>query len=89
MDTNPTPTGPAGTSPRPLVRPQSGRLVAGVCAGVADYLHLDPLLIRLAMVLLTVLGGSGLAIYLAAWLLIPEQGAHESIAERALGRSRR
>lgn len=85
MDTNPTPTGPAGTSPRPLVRPQSGRLVAGV----ADYLHLDPLLIHLAMVLLTVLGGSGLAIYLAAWLLIPEQGAHESIAERALGRSRR
>jgi len=43
--------------------------------------------VRLAFVLLALLGGSGVACYLAAWLLMPEEGADHSIAERLLGRA--
>jgi len=79
----PPPTGPR----RQLRRPPSGRVFTGVSAGLADYLGVDVALVRLAFVLLALFGGSGLACYLAAWLLMPEEGAEHSMAERLLGRA--
>jgi phage shock protein PspC (stress-responsive transcriptional regulator) len=79
----PPPTGPR----RQLRRPLSGRVLTGAGAGLANYLGVDVALVRLAFVLLALLGGSGVACYLAAWLLMPEEGADHSIAERLLGRA--
>jgi phage shock protein PspC (stress-responsive transcriptional regulator) len=53
-------------------RSQDDRIVAGVCAGVAHHLNIDPILVRIAVVGLTFVGLSGLILYLAAWFLLPE-----------------
>ena len=56
-----------------LDRAKDGRLVAGVCAGLARHLGLDPLAVRLAFVALLAAGPYGYAAYAAFWLLLPER----------------
>ena len=65
-----------------LVRARKGRMVAGVCAGLADYFGIDVTLVRLIVAVLSVLtGGAGVLAYLVAWAIIPNEGADTSIAE--------
>ena len=64
----------------PLRRAYQGRMLAGVCAGIADYLAVDVTIIRVAFVVFTFLGGAGIPAYLACLLLIPEEGSDQSIA---------
>ena len=56
-----------------LYRSRDDQMIAGVCAGLAEYLDVDPVLVRLAMVLFTLAGGSGVIIYLIAWIIMPER----------------
>jgi phage shock protein PspC (stress-responsive transcriptional regulator) len=73
---------PAGTEPRrtALRRPVQGGMVAGVAAGLARYLGVDVMIVRIAFVVLTIAGGPGIPLYLAGLLLIPEDGSDQSIA---------
>ena len=82
----PPPAGPPSAGPRPLVRSRGDRKVAGVCAGVAAYLGIDPIILRILVVVLTLFGGSGLLLYAAAWLLIPDEGEPRSELQKLLGR---
>lgn len=63
-----------------LRRPVQGRLLGGVAAGLARYLNADVNLVRIGFVLLAFLGGAAVPVYILAWLLIPEDGAAQSIA---------
>jgi phage shock protein C len=68
----------APATPRRLVRLSSQGRIAGVCAGIADYLNTDVTLVRLAWVLLSIIPGAllgGVLAYLAAWILLPESHA--------------
>ena len=57
-----------------LTRPQNNKMLAGVCAGIANYFGLDPTLIRIAYALLTVFTVfSGAIVYLLLWIIIPEE----------------
>jgi phage shock protein PspC (stress-responsive transcriptional regulator) len=56
-----------------LRRPKHNRVIAGVCSGIGEYLGVDPVVIRLLLVVATLMGGSGILIYLVAWVLIPEE----------------
>ena len=51
------------------------RRVAGVAGGLARHLDVDPLIVRVAFVVLTFFGGAGLLLYVACWLLVPEDGS--------------
>ena len=66
---------PAGQPERPssrrLTRSRTDRKIAGVCGGFAAYSGLDANIVRLVMVLLAVLGGSGVVLYLVAWVIVP------------------
>ncbi len=82
MSTYPTPEqqpdpsgGPARRpGPRRLVRSRDNKVVAGVCAGVADYFGVDVTLVRLGTVLGAVFGvGTFVVAYVVAWLLLPEE----------------
>ena len=74
---------------RVLVRPRDGRIIAGVCAGVADYLGMDVTIVRLVLAVLTIFtAGTGVLAYAAAWALIPEEGHSTSIAEDLIGKNR-
>jgi phage shock protein C len=65
-----------------LVRTRKGRLLAGVCSGIAEYVGIDVTVVRLVFVALGVVTfGLGVLIYLAAWIVIPEEGEDQSIAE--------
>jgi len=57
--------------------------IAGVCSGLADRLGIDPIIVRVALVIITMLGGAGIAIYLVAWALLPND-RDEIPAQRAL-----
>ncbi len=56
-----------------LYRSRTNYKIAGVCGGIGEYLGIDPTLIRLAWILATCLGGSGIVAYIIAWMVIPLQ----------------
>ncbi|XBB67712.1 PspC domain-containing protein [Nocardioides sp. WV_118_6] len=62
-----------------LRRSRDDRKVAGVAAGVARHLDIDPLLVRVAFVVLTFFGGGGLILYAVGWLLVPEEGTEDTV----------
>ena len=64
-------------SPRELRRSSDNRVVAGVCGGLGEYLGVDPVLIRIAAVVLVFVGGAGIVAYLVAWLVMPEAAADD------------
>jgi phage shock protein C len=73
---------------RHLVRSRKERVFAGVCGGLAAYLGLDPVLVRVLYVALTLLSwGMGILLYLIAWIIMPleEESAVESVDRRAAG----
>src|SRR5687768_14343331 len=74
------------TAPRMLRRRSSDRVVGGVASGLGDYFNVDPLLIRIGFVGLMVFGGMGIFLYVAAWLLMPDETTERSIAQRILDR---
>jgi phage shock protein PspC (stress-responsive transcriptional regulator) len=63
-------------------------MVAGVAAGLADYFDIDPTVVRIGFVVLAFMGGLAVPLYLAGWLLIPEQDADLSVAEELLSHQR-
>lgn len=83
----PDPAAP-GTPPRPgprvtrdemkdlgrLRRSVTDRHVAGVAGGIARHLDVDPIIVRVALVVSVFFGGAGLLLYVAAWILVPEEG---------------
>lgn len=70
-----TTTSPAATANRRLTRSRTDRMVGGVCGGLGEYFDVDPVVIRLAMAVFALAGGGGLAVYLVAWLIVPEADA--------------
>jgi len=58
-----------------LRRPVDDRMIAGVCTGLARYLRLDPVVVRVLMVALAVVGGLGVILYGTVWLLTPDAGS--------------
>jgi phage shock protein C len=71
-----------GNGTKVLVRSRKGRMVAGVCAGVAEYFGLDVTLVRVIVAIVSVItGGTGVLAYLAAWAIIPAEGEKTSIAQ--------
>jgi phage shock protein C len=80
---------PSSNGTKRLYRLRDGRVVAGVCVGLAAYFGIDPTLVRLAFALLTIFGGMGILLYLCAWIVIPEEGGDgSSIAESFVSKRR-
>ncbi|HXS65716.1 MAG TPA: PspC domain-containing protein [Streptosporangiaceae bacterium] len=72
-----------------LVRNRDNRIIAGVCAGLADYLGMDVNVVRLLVAVVTVFtAGTAILAYLVAWAVIPEEGQKSSIAEDLINKNR-
>jgi phage shock protein C len=71
-----------GNGSKTLYRTHQGNMVAGVCSGLGEYFGVDANLIRVVFLVLTVFTGGifGVLAYLAAWIVIPEEGEKSSIA---------
>lgn len=83
MSTTSSPTEPLGAVRR-LFRSRDDRVIAGVCSGLARYFRIDPTIVRIAAVALLLFGGVGVVAYLAAWLLVPEDGETEPLLHRGI-----
>jgi len=64
---------------RQLRRSADDRMLAGVAGGIARYLDADVTLVRVIIAALALFTGAGVALYIAAWLLIPEDGEDQSV----------
>lgn len=64
-------------APKRLYRSGKEKIIAGVCGGIAEYLGVDPVLIRLIGVAFALAGGSGVLFYLIAWIIIPRNPEHK------------
>jgi len=56
-----------------LYRSRKDRVFGGVAAGLADYLNIDPILVRIIFVIITFLNGVGLLLYIIMWIVVPEE----------------
>jgi phage shock protein PspC (stress-responsive transcriptional regulator) len=79
--------GPGSSGGKRLERKIEGRWLAGVCVGLADYLGVDPNLIRVIVAVLVLFGGFGALAYVVAWALVPEEGEPASIAEKIINKN--
>lgn len=61
------------TQQRKLFRSNSNRVFAGICGGFGEYMNIDTTIIRLVWILLTLLGGSGLFLYIVLYFIIPRE----------------
>jgi phage shock protein C len=60
-------------TPNRLSRSRSDYMIGGVCGGLGRYFKIDPTLVRLAFVLLTLAGGSGVLVYFILWIVMPRE----------------
>src|SRR5690349_5023056 len=79
-------------TPTPIVkrleRSTSDKFLAGVSGGLGRYFDIAPAVFRLGFVVLTLLGGAGILVYIAAVLVIPKEGEDSSVAEDVLKKRR-
>ncbi|MDP3941228.1 MAG: PspC domain-containing protein [bacterium] len=66
---------PFHSLPSRLYRSEKNRVLAGVAGGIGEYAGIDPTIIRLVFVLLTIFGGSGILLYLVLWLVVPTESS--------------
>jgi phage shock protein PspC (stress-responsive transcriptional regulator) len=79
----------SGSGPKVLVRKRNGRMVAGVCAGLAEYLGSDVTLVRVIVAAIALLtGGAGILAYFVAWAIIPEEDRTIPVAENVPTKTR-
>ncbi|WP_214318136.1 PspC domain-containing protein [Nonomuraea sediminis] len=64
-----------------LRRTHNGRILAGVCSGIGEYIGVDANLVRIALAIATLFGGVGVGVYAIGWLLMPEEGRETSIVQ--------
>ncbi|MGV9305526.1 MULTISPECIES: PspC domain-containing protein [unclassified Nonomuraea] len=64
-----------------LRRTRQGRIIAGVCSGIGDYVGIDANLVRIGLAIATLFGGAGIGVYAIGWLLMPEEGKNTSIVQ--------
>jgi phage shock protein PspC (stress-responsive transcriptional regulator) len=76
-------------SGKTLVRRRDNRIIAGVCAGLADYTGIDVNLLRVIVAVVSFFtAGTGVLAYIVAWIVIPEEGQKSSIAEDFVNKNR-
>ena len=51
----------------------NNKMIAGVCAGLAEYLDIDPTIVRIVWVLMVLFAGFGILLYIILWLIMPKQ----------------
>ena len=64
------------SEPKKLYRSRNSRMISGVCGGLAEYLNIDPVVVRLIFVITAIFGASiGFWVYIIMWVAVPEQPA--------------
>lgn len=70
-----------------LVRSESNKMIAGVCSGLGVYLGIDPTIVRIAFVVLTLASGIGFALYIVLAIVMPGTASAESYSGKTVERN--
>ena len=84
-----TNTGSASTESAPrgrLHRDDNEKILGGVCGGLANYLRIDPTIVRLVFALITFMGGSGILLYILLWIILPSKPLDSVTSTKRLSR---
>ncbi|SDJ39018.1 PspC domain-containing protein [Nonomuraea jiangxiensis] len=71
-----------------LRRTHKGRIIAGVCSGIGEYVGIDANLVRIALAIATLFGGAGVGVYAIGWLLMPDENSDTSIVQDLIAKQR-
>jgi phage shock protein C len=72
----------ASDGSKKLYKSRTERMIDGVCGGIAEYFGIDPTLVRVTWVLLTIFGGSGILLYIAGMIIMPTRPVVFSVPEQ-------
>ncbi|MEA2494577.1 MAG: hypothetical protein QOJ29_2488 [Thermoleophilaceae bacterium] len=86
MTTQATAPIPEPAVQRRLTRSSEDRVIAGVASGFGRYIGIDPVVVRLVLIVLAFFGGAGVIAYAAAWLIVPSETPGEGVDAAAIGR---
>ncbi|WP_239115907.1 PspC domain-containing protein [Planotetraspora kaengkrachanensis] len=75
-------------SVKQLRRTRNGKVIAGVCSGVGEYIGVDPNILRVVLAVASFFGGLGVGVYAVAWILVPEEGREGSIAQDLINKNK-
>lgn len=67
-----------------LRRSADQRMLTGVCGGIGRFVGIDANIVRLAFAVFTLLGGSGILLYIIAWVIMPDEGTDTSVLEHVI-----
>ena len=70
---------------RRVYRSRANRMIGGVCGGFAQYLNVDPIIIRIVWAIAVVWGGVGVIAYILSWIIIPENSGEEEVVKKTDG----
>ncbi|MGI9021885.1 MAG: PspC domain-containing protein, partial [Acidimicrobiales bacterium] len=74
---------PYGPPPPRLTRSTDDKVVSGLCGGLGRHFGVDPVVFRIAFVVLALAGGSGLLLYLVGWLMVADDRSGAAVLDRA------
>jgi phage shock protein PspC (stress-responsive transcriptional regulator) len=77
----------AGKRPKHLSRSKKDHMIGGVCGGLASYFNIDPTIVRVALILITLAWGAGLVVYLLLWAVLPVSDVNTPVVKRRLYRN--
>lgn len=80
----PPPPSPGAGPVRRLTRASDDKVLTGLCGGLGRHFGIDPVIFRVAFVVLSLAGGTGIVLYLAGWLLVPDDATGVTEADRLL-----
>lgn len=66
-----------------LLRSQQDRILGGVCGGLAKYLRIDTVLVRLFFIVFTLVGGIGPLVYIILWIVVPSEEQYSGVGGQA------
>lgn len=70
-----------------LYRDENEKILGGVCGGLANYLRIDPTIVRLVFALITFMGGSGILLYILLWVILPSRSLENVVSTKRLYRN--
>lgn len=56
-----------------LIRPKNNKIIAGVCAGIANFINIDPVIVRIIWLILLLFMGIGMFAYIVLWIVMPKK----------------
>ena len=68
-----------------LYRSETDKIIGGVCRGLADYLNIDPVIVRVLFIIASTSGGFGLTVYILLWIVIPSETSLGKDTDEVIG----